>query len=833
MKLKWIYIIVALVAFVLYANTLKHEFVWDDQIVITLNSVTSKGFDGLKEIWTTENYIQDRPTYRPVPQTYFATLWQFFPDNPLPFHVGTVLLYALCCFSFLFVLKHFFPNLDNWLLLFIGLYFVLLPVHSEVVANNKSSDELLSAIFVLWSLYFADKKATKYLIVALLLFAFALLSKLSALTVAPILLYLFLRSNNRFNTISQYFEKNITIINQVLTITCFLFLLVLTKYTTWWLDLFHFPLLLLLLLYAKKNFSPKVLIIITLIVGAYLYYIGNKFLIPFYIFYTLFSLSKEYFNFKNIFFLAFVIGGSILMFLSKTYIAIVFLICIFVILAYYKNDEKLNWKILLPISVLPIIISLGWIIVTKNFPQVTTLVVLFLPLFLLLKRKYKLHWLFLVFLATLTIFEYHIHKSNYNNDFEYIFTAHKTTNENSTNEVNTDPTKRVFENQPYHNILVSAPDLATKSATILKIQLIYLQKLIFPVHLVHQHGAWQIKFATWKNWEVYLSIIVHLALLYLLYFFYKKKYYLLFWSLVWYFLTISIYTNIVRLMPDTLAERFLFLPSMGFCVLMVVGVFKLFSSFIKDQKNIKIILAVCLAPLFVYFSYKVYNRNKAWKSNYDLSLRTLPYAPNNAAINAQYAVELRNLVKYNLVENKDSVNALAVEHYKKSIEIFPEFYGPYSDLAVYYILQADPNNAYPYLKKATELKPEEWIHFYYLGLIHYERKKYADAIVDFDAVINNYDINKKPLENPELKDAYEYKGRCLFNLGKVDEATATMEKAIERFNDKTSYILLGNTYRKSGKKDKAIETFERLLQQNPNDEKLRNTIELLKEGKIY
>ena len=99
-------------------------------------------------------------------------------------------------------------------------------------------------------------------------------------------------------------------------------------------------------------------------------------------------------------------------------------------------------------------------------------------------------------------------------------------------------------------------------------------------------------------------------------------------------------------MPDTLAERFLFLPSMGFCVFMVVGIFKLLNSFIKDQKNIKIILAVCLTPLFIYFSYKVYDRNKAWKSNYDLSLRTLPYAQNNAAINAQYAVELRNLVKF-------------------------------------------------------------------------------------------------------------------------------------------------------------------------------------------
>lgn len=833
MKLKWIYAIVALLAIAIYANTLKHEFVWDDQIVITLNAVTNKGFNGFKEIWTTENYIQDRPTYRPVPQTYFATLWEFFPNNPFPFHIGTVLFYALCSVSFLFVLKHFFPNIDNWLLLFIGLYFVLLPVHSEVVANNKSSDEMLSAIFVLWGLYFADKKAKSYIFIAFFLFAFALLSKLSAITVAPIFLYLLLQNNEQLNTLTQGFLNRLSVVNQVLIVLSFLLLIILTAYTNFLFQIFLFPILLLLLLYVKKNFSSTVLIITTLLICAYLLYTNDEFLIPFYVFYALFSINKNAVTFKNYTFLIFMIAGSALMFASKSYLAILFVVSIFVLYKYYKNDEKLSWQTILPLTALPFLIAIVWFLILKKHPHYSVAFILSIPLFLLLKKNYKQNWLFLIFIFLLTFYEYNINKSIYDNNFNTIFTYKQRIEENKLSQNNSSSEKRIFENKPYHNILVAAPDFATKSATILKIQLIYLQKLIFPVHLVHQHGAWQVKFSTWTSWEVYLSIMVHLALIYLIFFFYKKKNYILFWSLLWYFLSISIYTNIIRLMPDTLAERFLFLPSMGFSVFLIVSIYQLFIYFLKDQKKSLMIIAVCLIPLLIYFSYKVYNRNKAWKSNYTLSLLTLPYAQNNAAINAQYAVELRNLVKYNLVENIDSTNALAVEHYKKSIEIFPEFYGPYSDLAVYYILQADPNNAYPYLKKATELEPDEWIHYYYLGLIHYERKKYADAINNFEGVINNRNINLKPNENPELKDSYEYKARCLFNLGKVDEATLELDKAIKLFNDNTTYVLLGNTYRKVGNKVKAIETFEKMLLQNPEDEKLKNTIDLLKEGKIY
>mgnify|MGYP001480287310 FL=1 len=52
---KWIiYGIITLFTFVLYFNTLNHDYALDDAIVITQNQFTKKGFDGIKEILENE-----------------------------------------------------------------------------------------------------------------------------------------------------------------------------------------------------------------------------------------------------------------------------------------------------------------------------------------------------------------------------------------------------------------------------------------------------------------------------------------------------------------------------------------------------------------------------------------------------------------------------------------------------------------------------------------------------------------------------------------------------------------------------------------------------------
>ena len=49
---KWAYIFLFVFAIVLYANTLTHEFAFDDSVVITGNKYTQQGFAGIKTLAT-------------------------------------------------------------------------------------------------------------------------------------------------------------------------------------------------------------------------------------------------------------------------------------------------------------------------------------------------------------------------------------------------------------------------------------------------------------------------------------------------------------------------------------------------------------------------------------------------------------------------------------------------------------------------------------------------------------------------------------------------------------------------------------------------------------
>jgi hypothetical protein len=78
----------------------------------------------------------------------------------------------------------------------ISLFFIASPVHTEVVANIKSRDELLSflnVLLMLWfSLKYVDSKKNIHLFASLLFFYLALLSKETALVAVlflPAILY--------------------------------------------------------------------------------------------------------------------------------------------------------------------------------------------------------------------------------------------------------------------------------------------------------------------------------------------------------------------------------------------------------------------------------------------------------------------------------------------------------------------------------------------------------------------------------------------------------------------------------------------------------------------
>ncbi len=195
LKSIWLFALIPAIAAILaYAGTSNHGYVLDDSSAITDNTVVKLGLDGVPTIWKTHyryGYWSNAGSlYRPLALTLFAWQWQMWPNDPGAAHVMNILLYAIGCVVLFFLLHAWFGRGDPWLATIITLIFALHPIHTEVVANIKSADELLAFVFsglallALWKN--GDRLFSPWIIAALASFFLALASKESVVTLIPI-----------------------------------------------------------------------------------------------------------------------------------------------------------------------------------------------------------------------------------------------------------------------------------------------------------------------------------------------------------------------------------------------------------------------------------------------------------------------------------------------------------------------------------------------------------------------------------------------------------------------------------------------------------------------
>jgi len=188
-------IICALFAFALYANTLSHDYTVDDGTVISNNKITKKGISAIPEIFSTSYragfWERQEGLYRPLSVAMFAIEWELAPENPSPGHWINVILYALTAFLMMMTLSNIFKNYSPLLPLLATLLFVVHPLHTEVVANIKSRDEILCVLFSIltfkYLLEWLQKKKWWTIMLAAVFLFLAFLSKENAITMLVII----------------------------------------------------------------------------------------------------------------------------------------------------------------------------------------------------------------------------------------------------------------------------------------------------------------------------------------------------------------------------------------------------------------------------------------------------------------------------------------------------------------------------------------------------------------------------------------------------------------------------------------------------------------------
>src|ERR1051326_1412209 len=128
--------IVAALAFILYANTLGHQWALDDYSLIKENTQTKSG--NIKEIlsstYRTGYFNPDYQLYRPLSKVFFAWEWSWSENDPHPGHFMNVMLYALTGFLLFYMLSLYFKG-DLLISFLVSSLFIAHPIHTEVGAN--------------------------------------------------------------------------------------------------------------------------------------------------------------------------------------------------------------------------------------------------------------------------------------------------------------------------------------------------------------------------------------------------------------------------------------------------------------------------------------------------------------------------------------------------------------------------------------------------------------------------------------------------------------------------------------------------------------------------
>ncbi len=188
----WISIGLFLFTCLIYANTIGHGFVLDDPLAISLNKNVTSGLIGIGDLLS-GSYREANfggQFYRPISLIQFAIEWEMMPDNPAIHHFFNVVWYALTVVLVFWVIKKWMSSLPLLIPILIAIFFAIHPIHTEVVANIKSRDEIMSLLFLIsafltWDIAIAKNNKT-YLRFTVILYFLSILSKETAITMFPI-----------------------------------------------------------------------------------------------------------------------------------------------------------------------------------------------------------------------------------------------------------------------------------------------------------------------------------------------------------------------------------------------------------------------------------------------------------------------------------------------------------------------------------------------------------------------------------------------------------------------------------------------------------------------
>ncbi|XP_064200587.1 protein O-mannosyl-transferase TMTC1-like [Anguilla rostrata] len=270
------------------------------------------------------------------------------------------------------------------------------------------------------------------------------------------------------------------------------------------------------------------------------------------------------------------------------------------------------------------------------------------------------------------------------------------------------------------------------------------------------------------------------------------------------------------------AERILYMPSMGYCILVVQGMNRLCSLIGRWGSTA---LTVSMLLLLLLFSWKTVQQNEVWLSREALFRSGIQTLPHNAKVHYNYANFLKDQGR----------NAEAIHHYKTALRLYPQHASAMNNLGT---LTHHAEEAEEHYRRALETNPQHNRALFNLGnLLKSQGKEeeaerllrdsilfgrhFADAYSSLASLFAEQkrfaeanDIYLQGIENcPDSSDLHNNYGVFLVDTGDSERAAVHYQNAVRlKPTHYVAMVNLGRLLRSSTENKEAESWYKRALQ---------------------
>ena len=263
----------------------------------------------------------------------------------------------------------------------------------------------------------------------------------------------------------------------------------------------------------------------------------------------------------------------------------------------------------------------------------------------------------------------------------------------------------------------------------------YVGKLILPVNL----NAFHVLHPVYSVLEPRLIISLLLTSSFFIFvILIRKASNMVFFTLAWMFTPLLPVLYIPGVGENTFAERYLYLPSAAFAILIAYGIASIFDKAdLWDRGNdIKKLLIVFISILIGIYSVGTVTRGFIWKDELSLWSDTVKKSSDSAMAHYNLGVVLYD----------NGQSELAITEFKKAVDIAPKYADAHYNLGAVYQNKGLLKEAIAEYHRVIDLAPDSVDAYYNLGVIYTQLNSFEKAVLAFQEALRN---------KPDYKEAQQ------------------------------------------------------------------------------